>query len=87
AFDAGIRSDTAHSPVNLLTVGGKVQAKLGVARRIRVGNIGRDDVQVVIYTIPNLPDGIDGLLGLSFFDRFLVRLDHSNKQLHLSPRT
>ena len=87
AFDAGIRSDTTNSPINLLTVGGKVQAKLGVARRIRVGNIGRDDVQVVIYTIPNLPDGIDGLLGLSFFDRFLVRLDHSNKQLHLSPRT
>ena len=87
AFDAGIRSDTTNSPINLLTVGGKVQAGLGVARRIRVGNTGRDDVQVVIHTIPNLPDGIDGLLGLSFFDRFLVRLDHSNKQLHLSPRT
>ena len=87
AFEAGIRSDTANSPINLLTVGGGVQAELAVARRIRVGNIGRDDVQVVIHTIPNLPDGIDGLLGLSFFDRFLVRLDHSNQQLHLSPRT
>jgi clan AA aspartic protease (TIGR02281 family) len=87
AFDAGIRSDTVNSPINLLTVGGRVQAELGVARRIRVGNTGREDVQVVIHTIPNLPDGIDGLLGLSFFDRFLVRLDHSNKQLHLSPRT
>jgi len=40
-----------------------------------------------VHTIPNLPDGIDGLLGLSFFDRFMVRLDHSNKQLHLSPKT
>lgn len=87
AFDAGIRSDTANSPINLVTVGGRVQAELGVARRIRVGNTGRDDVRVVIHTIPNLPDGIDGLLGLSFFDRFLVRLDHSNQQLHLSPRT
>lgn len=87
AFDAGIRSDTPNSPIDLLTVGGRVQAELGVARRIRVGNAGRDDVQVVIHSIPNLPDGIDGLLGLSFFDRFLVRLDHSNKQLHLSPKT
>ncbi|MDH5698677.1 MAG: retroviral-like aspartic protease family protein [Nitrospirota bacterium] len=87
AFDVGIQSDSANSRINLLTAGGKVQAEMGVARRIRVGNAGRDDVRVVVHTIPNLPDGIDGLLGLSFFDRFLVRLDHSNHQLHLSPRT
>ncbi len=87
AFDAGIRSDSANSRINLVTVGGKVQAELAIARKIRVGNAGRDDVRVVIHTIPNLPDGIDGLLGLSFFDRFLIRLDHSNQQLHLSPRT
>ncbi|GJL57285.1 MAG: hypothetical protein NPIRA03_01420 [Nitrospirales bacterium] len=87
AFDAGIRSDTANSPINLHTVGGRIQAELGVARRIRVGNTDRDDVRVVIHTIPNLPDGIDGLLGLSFFDRFLVRLDHSNQQLYLTPRS
>jgi clan AA aspartic protease (TIGR02281 family) len=86
AFDAGVQPDSAHSRINLFTAGGKVQAEMGVARRIRVGNAGRDDVRVVVHTIPNLPDGIDGLLGLSFFDRFLVRLDHSNQQLHLSPR-
>ncbi|MBA3967966.1 MAG: retropepsin-like domain-containing protein [Nitrospirales bacterium] len=87
AFDAGIRSDSVNSRINLVTVGGKVQAELAIARKIRVGNAGRDDVRVVIHTIPNLPDGIDGLLGLSFFDRFLIRLDHSNQQLNLSPRT
>jgi len=87
AFDAGVRTDSANPHINLFTAGGKVQAEMGVARRIRVGNAGRDDVRVVVHTIPNLPDGIDGLLGLSFFDRFLVRLDHSNHQLHLSPRT
>ncbi|WP_447962046.1 retropepsin-like aspartic protease family protein [Nitrospira sp. Ecomares 2.1] len=87
AFDAGIRSDLANSRITLFTVGGKVQAELGIARKIRVGNTRRENVQVVIFTIPDLPDGIDGLLGLSFFDHFLVRLDHSNQQLHLSPRT
>jgi clan AA aspartic protease (TIGR02281 family) len=87
AFDAGIQTDSAHPRINLFTAGGKVQAEMAVARRIRVGNTGRDDVRVVVHTIPNLPDGIDGLLGLSFFDRFMVRLDHSNKQLHLSPKT
>jgi len=87
AFDAGIQSDPRNQDVNLHTAGGSVKAKLGIAPRIRVGHAGRDDVRVVIHTIPNLPEGIDGLLGLSFFDRFMVRLDHSKQQLHLSPKT
>jgi clan AA aspartic protease (TIGR02281 family) len=87
AFDAGVQIDSAHPHITLFTAGGNVQAEMGTARRIRVGNTGRDDVRVVVHTIPNLPEGIDGLLGLSFFDRFLVRLDHANHQLHLSPKT
>jgi aspartyl protease family protein len=87
AFDADIQSDPKSPQVNLMTAGGKVQAKMGVAPRIRVGHAGRDDVRVVIHTIPNLPEGIEGLLGLSFFDRFLVRLDHSQRQLHLTPKS
>jgi clan AA aspartic protease (TIGR02281 family) len=86
AFDAGVQTDSATPHVHLLTAGGKVQTEMGLVRRIRVGNAGKDDVQVVVHTIPNLPDGIDGLLGLSFFDRFLVRFDHSKQQLHLSSR-
>ncbi|MEX0829751.1 MAG: retropepsin-like aspartic protease [Nitrospirales bacterium] len=84
AFDAGIQSDPRNPNINLHTAGGNVKAKMGIATRIRVGHAGRDDVKVVIHTIPNLPEGIDGLLGLSFFDRFMVRLDHSQQQLHLT---
>ncbi|MDH5296683.1 MAG: retropepsin-like domain-containing protein, partial [Nitrospirota bacterium] len=58
AFDAGVRTDSANPHINLFTAGGKVQAEMGVARRIRVGNAGRDDVRVVVHTIPNLPAGI-----------------------------
>ena len=87
AFDAGIKPDPNRPPINLWTASGKVQAEMGTAPRIRLGNAGRDDVQVVIHTIPNLPEGIDGLLGLSFFDRFIVRLDHAQGQLHLTPKT
>jgi len=86
AFDAGIQSDPHNPNIQLYTGGGNVQAKIGIAPRIRVGNAGRDNVRVVIHTIPNLPEGIDGLLGLSFFDRFMVRLDHSQRQLHLTPK-
>jgi aspartyl protease family protein len=87
AFDAGIQADPHNPHINLYTAGGNVQAKMGIAPRIRVGHAGRDDVRVVIHTIPNLPEGIDGLLGLSFFDRFMVRLDHSQRELHLTPKT
>ena len=86
AFDAGIQSDPRHARINLHTAGGTIQAKMGIARRIRVGDAGRDDVRVVIHTLPNFPEDVDGLLGLSFFDGFLVQLDHAQGQLHLTPR-
>jgi predicted aspartyl protease len=86
AFDSGIQPDTRSPGVQLNTVGGIIHAKMGTAKRIRVGNAERDDVRVVIHTLPNFPEGVDGLLGLSFFEGFLVRLDHSQRQLHLTPK-
>lgn len=86
AFDASIQSDRKNPDIHLVTAGGKVKAKMGIASRIRAGRAGRDDVRVVIHTIPNLPAGTDGLLGLSFFDRFMVQLDLSQQQLHLTPK-
>jgi len=86
AFDAGIQPDPRHAHINLHTAGGTVQATMGIASRIRVGNAGRDDVRVVIHTLPNFPEEVDGLLGLSFFDGFLVQLDHAQGQLHLTPK-
>ena len=86
AFDAGIRQDSGPSGIRLFTAGGNVQAEMALAKSLRVGNAGRENVRVVIHTIPHLPEGIDGLLGLSFFDRFQVHLDHSAKELHLPPK-
>ncbi len=87
AFDAGVLSDPHNSQVTLFTAGGNVKAELGIATSIRVGHAERDNVRVVIHSIPNLPEGVDGLLGLSFFDRFMVRLDHSQRELHLTPKS
>lgn len=86
AFDAGITHHANNSPIQLFTAGGNVQAQMGIVNTLRVGNAGRENVHVVIHTIPNLPEGIDGLLGLSFFDRFLVHLDQSARQLRLIPK-
>jgi len=85
AFDAGIQPDPRSPNVRISGISGKAEAKMGIVRRIRVGQAGRDDLRVVIHTMPNF-SGIDGLLGLSFFDRFIVRLDHSQGQLHLTPK-
>ena len=86
AFDAGILPDPRTPPINLHTAGGTVQAQMGIAPRIRIGNAGRDNVRVIIHTLPNFPEEVDGLLGLSFFDGFLVQLDHAQGQLHLTPK-
>ena len=87
AFDVGIQSDPRNPHINLYTAGGNVKATMGIAPRIRVGHAGRENVRVVIHTIPSLPEGIDGLLGLSFFDRFMVQLDHSQRKLYLTPKS
>ncbi len=87
AFDAGVNPDKSYRPMTLHTAGGNIKADVAFAKNIRVGNAGRDNVLVVIHTIPNLPEGIDGLLGLSFFDKFMVYLDQANQQLHLTPKS
>ena len=86
AFDAGIQPDTRSPDIQLHTAGGIIHAKMGIAKNIRVGHAGRDDVRVVIHTLPNFPEDVDGLLGLSFFENFLVRLDHSQHLLYLTPK-
>lgn len=86
AFDAGIQPDPRSPTIRISGISGNAKAKMGIVRRIRVGQAGRDNLRVVIHTMPDFP-GIDGLLGLTFFDRFIVRLDHSQGQLHLTPKT
>jgi clan AA aspartic protease (TIGR02281 family) len=86
AFDAGVYKDSENSYIELFTAGGRVKAEMGLVGKVRVGDAARNDVRVVVHSIPDFPDGIDGLLGLSFFDQFLVRLDQSKQQLHLSPK-
>ena len=86
AFDSGIQPDTRSPGVQLNTAGGIIRAKMGTAKRIRVGHAERDNVRVVIHTLPNFPEDVDGLLGLSFFEGFLVRLDHSQHRLYLTPK-
>ena len=86
AFDAGIKPELNGPKVRMQGVSGKAEAQMGIVPRIEVGEAGRDNVRVFIYTMPNFPD-VDGLLGLSFFDGFVVQLDHAQGLLHLVPKS
>ena len=85
AFDAGIQPDLNSPTVNMQGVSGKAEAKMGIVPRMQVGDAGRKNVRVFIYTMPGF-SGVDGLLGLSFFDGFVVQLDHAQGLLHLTPK-
>jgi len=43
-------------------------------------------VAAAVHDLPDAPAGIDGLLGLTFLDRFLVMLDMQKGELQLKPK-
>ena len=86
AFNAGIQADLSRPRARIHGVSGTAEAKMGIVQKIQVGNAGRGNVRVFIYTMPN-SSGVDGLLGLSFFDGFVVQLDHAQGLLHLTPKS
>ncbi len=85
AFDAGIQADANSPRARIKGVSGSAEAKMGIVQKIQVGHAERGNVRVFIYTMPN-SSGVDGLLGLSFFDGFVVQLDHAQGLLHLAPK-
>ncbi len=86
AFDAGIQADLNSRSARIQGVSGSAEAKMGIVQKIQVGHAERGNVRVFIYTMPN-SSGVDGLLGLSFFDGFVVQLDHAKGLLHLTSKS
>ncbi len=86
AFDAGIQADVNSPRARIQGVSGSAEAKMGIVQKIQVGHAERGNVRVFIYTMPK-SSGVDGLLGLSFFDGFVVQLDHAQGLLHLTPKS
>ncbi len=82
AFDLGLLDEEAQE-VTYNTAGGQVQAQVTELETIRVGDAVRHQVPAAIQNI----DGFsDGLLGMSFFEHFLVYVDSERGELHLRPR-
>ncbi|NOY44140.1 MAG: hypothetical protein GXP50_01605, partial [Deltaproteobacteria bacterium] len=62
------------TPVRLVTANGEIEASLGEARRVDVGRARARDVAVAVVGDDPVP-GLDGILGLSFLERFRYTLD------------
>jgi clan AA aspartic protease (TIGR02281 family) len=86
ALDLGITPSASTPTVTLNTVGGSVRADLIRLSTLAVGTAEVRNVSVAVHTLPDAPPEVDGLLGLTFLDKFLVTLDAQKGELHLSKR-
>lgn len=86
ARDAGILPSSYINTVTLNTAGGPVRADVARLDTIAVGAAEVSHVPVALHDLPDAPVGVDGLLGLTFLDKFLVTLDVQKGELHLRRR-
>lgn len=86
ALDLGIFPSAPLSTVTLNTVGGQVRADVVRVGSVSVGEAEARDVLAVIHDLPDAPTGIDGLLGLTFLDRFVVTVDTLKGEMQLRQR-
>ena len=86
AIELGLLSSAQTQVTTVNTAGGPVQVNLTKIDSIQINSAKARNVSVVIHDLPEANPGIDGLLGMSFLNNFLVTLDSDQGQLHLRPR-
>ena len=84
--ELGLASSAEGRRVTLSTAGGSVQAALIRVPRISVGTAEVTNMTAAVHDLPDAPGGADGLLGLSFLEKFLVTLDAQKGELSLRAR-
>lgn len=86
ALDAGLLPSQTVATVTLNTAGGSVRAEVFRVGSVSVGSAEARNVPAAIHDLPDAPAGVDGLLGLTFLEHFLVTVDAQKGVLHLKPR-
>lgn len=86
AMDIGLLPSSVVATVTLNTAGGSVRADVFRVSTVSVGTAEVRNVPAAVHDLPDAPTGVDGLLGLTFLDQFLVTLDAQKGELHLKPR-
>jgi len=86
AIELGLTSDPESQIATVNTAGGPVQVNLTKVESMGIKGAKAKNVVVAIHDLPDVKPGIDGLLGLSFLNNFLVTIDSKQGQLQLTPR-
>ena len=86
AIELGLMSNTDTQVTTVNTAGGPVQVNMTRVGSIQIDAAKVKNVMVVIHDLPEVQPGVDGLLGMSFLNSFLVTLDTKQGQLHLRSR-
>jgi clan AA aspartic protease (TIGR02281 family) len=86
AIDLGILGTTDNELLTVNTAGGSVQVNMNYLSSLTVGTAQATNVAVVIHDLPDIPEHIEGLLGMSFLKHFLVTLDAEHARLILRPK-
>ncbi|GJL61451.1 MAG: hypothetical protein NPIRA04_01050 [Nitrospirales bacterium] len=87
ALDLGLMASTQTQLTTVQTAGGPIQVNVSTVQSMQAGTAQVKDVEVAIHDLPDSHTGIDGLLGMSFLNHFLVTLDTNQGVLHLQPRS
>lgn len=77
---AGIRTEGARI-ITLRTANGEVNAPMVSLPRIDVDGVSQNNVDATIHKISN--DDYLGLLGMSFFSKYTMTIDHEDKVIRL----
>jgi len=85
-LDLGLFPTSTTPTVTLNTVSGTVRADVLIVDSMAVGGAEAHHVAVAVHDLPEAPPGVDGLLGLTFLNNFLVTLDPQHGTLHLRQR-
>ena len=87
AIDLGILGTTDNELLTVNTAGGSVQVNVNYLSSINIGNARAENIAVAIHDLPDIPEQIEGLLGMSFLKHFLITLDAEHARLILRPKT
>ena len=86
AYDLGLL-DSDTSEMQYQTANGIINASFTTIDSISLGDAIQYNVPVSVLGPSNNLSGIaDGLLGMSFFEHYIVSMDSSREELHLRPR-
>ena len=83
ARDLALWANASATSLTMHTAGGTVQANVVPIASINLGGAEVHDTLVTIYDLPEVPPGIEGLLGQEFLRHFEVTLNAEKGELRL----